>query len=420
MERDDLDVLVIGHAGSDEVDAVLYDPMPGGSGLLDQFVARWEDVLAAARETTEHCPGACGRSCIDCLQTFRNQFAHKMLDRFEVVRALDAWGTQLVPGHVIPSRMPSPSPTGDDAPANQAESRLRELLGRAGFPEPVLAAHHRPRATAGDDAPGLLLRRCRGPRWRSLRVPRRAERRLHGNDAAQVADRRRRQALEVRGYSVIEIPASDLPDRVAMQAHFVRLARALLGPADARRLRETTAWFDEPVATPAPTATVLPFRRVTPARDAQYRTCVPVVSLRAAASRFGAPDPVEVIAWVELPPMYSPRDGMFVAQVTGRSMEPRIPDGAWCLFGPATAPLDEKVTLVQHRSVADPDTGGSYTVKKLEFTRETRPDEEPSVAGIRLVPLNTMYRTWDLALERAEELRVVAELVDVLDAGGGP
>lgn len=35
MEREDLEVLVVGRSGTDEVDGILYDPMPGGSGLLD-------------------------------------------------------------------------------------------------------------------------------------------------------------------------------------------------------------------------------------------------------------------------------------------------------------------------------------------------------------------------------------------------
>ncbi|HQZ72758.1 MAG TPA: helicase-related protein, partial [Anaerolineae bacterium] len=38
MERDDLNLLVMGKAGQDAVEAALYDPMPGGSGLLDQLL----------------------------------------------------------------------------------------------------------------------------------------------------------------------------------------------------------------------------------------------------------------------------------------------------------------------------------------------------------------------------------------------
>jgi hypothetical protein len=41
MELEDLQVLTLGRAGTEEVDVLLYDPMPGGSGLLEQMTARW-------------------------------------------------------------------------------------------------------------------------------------------------------------------------------------------------------------------------------------------------------------------------------------------------------------------------------------------------------------------------------------------
>jgi ATP-dependent helicase YprA (DUF1998 family) len=45
---------------------LLYDPMPGGSGLLDQLAERWEEVRDAALMLLTHCPSACESSCIDC------------------------------------------------------------------------------------------------------------------------------------------------------------------------------------------------------------------------------------------------------------------------------------------------------------------------------------------------------------------
>src|SRR5262249_54898110 len=72
MHLDDLQILVIGHVDRDEVDALLWDPMPGGSGLLDQICARFEEIAAIARGVVENCPAACKLSCVDCLQTFRN------------------------------------------------------------------------------------------------------------------------------------------------------------------------------------------------------------------------------------------------------------------------------------------------------------------------------------------------------------
>ncbi len=57
MEREDLHVLVIGRVGEAAVDGLLYDPMPGGSGLLEQMLARWPEVVAAARAEVLGEPG---------------------------------------------------------------------------------------------------------------------------------------------------------------------------------------------------------------------------------------------------------------------------------------------------------------------------------------------------------------------------
>ena len=55
---------------------------------------------------------------------------------------------------------------------------------------------------------------------------------------------------------------------------------------------------------------------------------------------------------------------MFVAQVVGESMNRRIPNGAWCLFRAApTGTREGKVVVVQHRGIADPETGGRFTIK---------------------------------------------------------
>ncbi|MFN9823113.1 MAG: DUF1998 domain-containing protein, partial [Planctomyces sp.] len=70
MTIEDLQVLVIGQVDRDGVDAVLWDPMPGGSGLLEQICQRFSEVVAAATEIVSGCPSDCESSCIDCLQTF--------------------------------------------------------------------------------------------------------------------------------------------------------------------------------------------------------------------------------------------------------------------------------------------------------------------------------------------------------------
>jgi phage repressor protein C with HTH and peptisase S24 domain len=59
-----------------------------------------------------------------------------------------------------------------------------------------------------------------------------------------------------------------------------------------------------------------------------------LVPLKAAASGFGDPHFLEEGQWdwVAIDSRRSLRPGMFVAQVVGKSMEPPIPDGSYCLF----------------------------------------------------------------------------------------
>jgi hypothetical protein len=58
MEVEDLQITSIGHANDDSIDVLLYDPMPGGSGLLEQLVLRWPEVRAAAIALVNGCAGA--------------------------------------------------------------------------------------------------------------------------------------------------------------------------------------------------------------------------------------------------------------------------------------------------------------------------------------------------------------------------
>ena len=81
---------------------------------------------------------------------------------------------------------------------------------------------------------------------------------------------------------------------------------------------------------------VIPFRprTVEPAPEERYVTCVPLVPLRAAAGAFSDPQYIEDddCEWVEVASRHRLRKGMFVAQVVGKSMEPAIRDGSWCLL----------------------------------------------------------------------------------------
>jgi transcriptional regulator with XRE-family HTH domain len=142
------------------------------------------------------------------------------------------------------------------------------------------------------------------------------------------------------------------------------------------------------------------------------RGAVPVLTLQAAASRFGGARDVEVSAWLKLKgARQSQLLGRFVAQVHGRSMAPAVPSGALALFhGPVVGPLEGRVVVAEWRDHADPETGGSYVLKRVGSV-------EPRPGGglqLRLRSDNPEFPPLFVDAEATTELRVVAELERVL------
>jgi type I site-specific restriction-modification system R (restriction) subunit len=156
---------------------------------------------------------------------------------------------------------------------------------------------------------------------------------------------------------------------------------------------------------------------VEPRPEERYVTCVPLIPLKAAAGAFSDPQHVEDDEWEWIAVDTKRRlcSGMFVAQVVGKSMEPRIPDGSWCLFGsPVEGTRQGRLVLVQHRDIRDPDTKASFTVKRYESEKVTDADGGWRHSVIRLLPINPAYDPIVLKDIEEGELSIIAELVEVL------
>lgn len=426
MHLEDLQLLVIGHVDRDEVDGVLWDPMPGGSGLLWQLQANFARIVQAAREIVADCPSACESSCIDCLQTFRNSFYHKYLDRHVAFEALTAWGDALNEEHVIPATQAAPHTDDPNAqPVNNSETKLKHLLSAAGFTagqfqnqirfkQPIVVDH-----LIGSTTPDVYFTGDEDdPDDKGVCIYLDGmSSSLHGDRATAARDQEIRAWLRNNGYQVIEITDVQLGDRGAMIRHFKKLARCLEGKEFAKRIEEDTAWFDDPDSESTVAEPGTPFRRVEPGPQDRYRTCVPLIPLEAAAGGFGEPsgDLLADAAWVELDPRHRLRPGMFVAQVVGKSMEPRIPDGAYCLFqGPVTGTREGKIVLARLRDDVDPETGERFTVKRYTSQKQASDDGTWRHTTIVLVPISAEFTPIILAGDAEGRVDVIAELADVL------
>ncbi len=239
---------------------------------------------------------------------------------------------------------------------------------------------------------------------------------LHGNPATAQQDQRIRTWLRNNGYDVIEIAVSDLYDEGAMVRHFRRLAGYLRADKLRDVVQSDPSWFRRGGEVAAQTAR-FGLRIVRPRDEERDVRCVPLVPLKAAAGAFGEPQHITdgVWDWVELDTSHKVRPGMFVAQVVGKSMEPAIPDGAYCLFGsPVTGTRQGKTVLVQLLDSVDPETGERHTVKRYYSEKSTAEDGTWRHVKVVLMPNNPDFASIELTVDDEGAVGVVAELVDVL------
>ena len=142
---------------------------------------------------------------------------------------------------------------------------------------------------------------------------------------------------------------------------------------------------------------------------ARFRSHLPLYTLRAAAGKFGGDEEVEEEDWVRAPEGLRLTEGMFVAHVVGRSMEPRIPDGSLNVFrGPVVGSRQGKIVLVELIGVHE-----RFTVKRYTSRKAHAGEDEWQHERIRLEPLNPEYEAFDLAPDQIKY--VVAEWIQTLE-----
>jgi hypothetical protein len=417
MHMDDLQILVIGHIDRDDVDALLWDSMPGGSGLLDQFYGRFSEIADVALEIVKDCPSVCKTSCIDCLQTFRNGYYHKHLDRTIARERIEAWGTRIEWAHDIPPKQPSKEPTEGSYPVNEAERRLRQLLLSAGFEEGIRGQQIQLDRAIGTTTPDVIYRAPHHGEDEGVIIYLDGlSGHLHGNPVTRQQDQIIRTLLRNHGYEVIEISASDLHDSAAMTRHFRKLA-GYLGTNDIRdSLRNDASWFRNACEGDSQSRG-FKLRIVLPSPEERFIACVPLIPLKAAAGAFSDPQKVEngPWDWVAIETVHKLRPGMFVAQVVGRSMEPAIPDRSYCLFAsPVTGTRQGRTVLVQLSDSIDPETGERYTLKRYESEKVTAKDGTWRHIKVILKPINPAFQPIELTCDDEGSVQVIAELVEVL------
>ena len=241
---------------------------------------------------------------------------------------------------------------------------------------------------------------------------------IHGNPVTAEQDQRIRTWLRNNGYEVIEIAANELHDSDAMMRYFRRLAGYLRADHLRHSIKSDDSWFSRASEAGAGFSRfVLKLMRPLPA--ARYGNCVPFIPLKMAAGTFSdpqnAPDGEWELDWAEVNTHRRLHPGMFVAQVVGKSMEPAVPDGSYCLFSaPVTGSRQGRTVLVQMLDAKDPETGERYTVKRYQSEKVTSQDGTWRHLKVTLKPNNPSFQPVELTCEDEGSVQVVAELIEVL------
>jgi SOS-response transcriptional repressor LexA len=150
---------------------------------------------------------------------------------------------------------------------------------------------------------------------------------------------------------------------------------------------------------------------VEPVTVSPFQTHLPLYSLQAAAGRLGEEMESTEEDWVRAPEGMRLTPDLFVAHVTGHSMEPRIPDGSLNLFrlNPAGS-RQGKILLVQRFGALD--ATARYTIKRYTSKKVSTGEDEWRHERIRLEPLNPEFEAWDV---EPQDFAVVAEWLRVIE-----
>ena len=129
--------------------------------------------------------------------------------------------------------------------------------------------------------------------------------------------------------------------------------------------------------------------------ELKYREWLPVYSLKAACGCFGRGEEVVPEGWVKALGVGKLDSTQFVVRAVGKSMEPIISDGDFCVMKQIRGgSAENKIVLVECDSASDPENGGAFVIKTfrsdnatvaLESKNKDFPALYPDVAEIRVV-----------------------------------
>lgn len=142
---------------------------------------------------------------------------------------------------------------------------------------------------------------------------------------------------------------------------------------------------------------------------------LPLYSLKAAAGLWKENQSVAVEHYIDPPRGIRASDNLFVCKVVGKSMEPGIPDGAYCIFERYQAGSRRgQVVLAEGTGISDPEFDVRYTVKRYYSEKEPISEDEWRHTKIELRPDNRDFPVIHVTPEDEESIRIIGVFRGIL------
>ena len=222
MERNDLNVIIY-RENDEKYSMFIYDPMPGGSGLLNQIIEHWENVLKESISALDNCPNSCEESCYSCLRTYQNVFIHNSLDRKFASTICKEFSGQLKYEFELPPQEELQDASTENKGTNKGEISLPQILKENGFPEFQTQKRIEIGPPYNSTVPDLYYEDTVREIFLTIYLDG-LSKNIHGNEERRRIDIIIRQQLESMGFDVIEIASSDLNDPEALRLSLKRIA----------------------------------------------------------------------------------------------------------------------------------------------------------------------------------------------------
>jgi len=221
MERNDLNT-IINCDEANRYSLLIYDPMPGGSGLLNQILEAWQKVIIAAITSLENCPNACETSCYSCMKTYYNVYNHKSLDRKIAIKHLTSlkgelrFERDLEPLEEFGEKV-------EERGTNKGEISFSEILHKFGFPSFETQKTIKIGPPFNFTTPDFYYEDIVREVYVAVYLDG-LSKNIHGNAERHRIDRAIRQIIESKGIEVVEIATSELNDPEALRQQLKILA----------------------------------------------------------------------------------------------------------------------------------------------------------------------------------------------------